>query len=157
MTRKMSLIHRPGSGRRSPTRLILKLYIFQKWKLQVSRRGVRASKMLSMAIQPTVDASSLKPLPFRCASVSPKPSVRAFVPAASSCSLSGSHGSLSCHRRGSRRELRISAPVAAVADAMVSDEESADEVPPETEVRRASLHCLLPTFSCLRTSSLCGS
>ncbi|XP_031392786.1 30S ribosomal protein 3, chloroplastic-like [Punica granatum] len=92
--------------------------------------------MLSMAIQSTVDASSLKSLAFSCANISSKPTIRAFIPAARSSSLSRSQCRLS-HRRSSRRELRISAPVAAAADAIVAEAEDTDDssskVPLETE------------------------
>ncbi|KAK4802084.1 hypothetical protein SAY86_000287 [Trapa natans] len=90
-----------------------------------------------MAIHTSIDASSLKPLAFRCTNISRRPFIRIVNPAAFSCLLSDSRGRLSSHQRSSRRELRISAPVAAAADAIVAGEETADDassvVPSETE------------------------
>lgn len=112
-----------------------------------------------MAIQPAIDASSLKPLAFHCLNISPRPFIRAVIPAASSCSLSDAHVRLSIHQRSSRRGLRISAPIAAAADSIVADEESADdssyEVPPETEVRRFSLQ-RLPQHDIVSSASVFG-
>ncbi|KAK4742258.1 hypothetical protein SAY87_000259 [Trapa incisa] len=92
--------------------------------------------MLSMATHTAIDASSLKPLAFRCARISPTPFIRTVNSITFSCLLSDARGRVSSHRR-SRRELRNSAPVAAAANSIVADEGTVDtasyDVPSETE------------------------